>query len=342
MPNLRNDLNIDLSDLNAFLSNQIPDFQSVISVERFTGGYSNLTFLLSSPDRKYVLRRPPIGANIKGGHDMGREFRILQHLQKANYRKIPKPLTFSEGEGILDAPFYVMEHIEGRILRAKDIKDLQFGAEKYRTLSTLMADNLAELHSLDLAQSGLNQIGKPEGYIERQVNGWHQRYEAAKTDDLKAMEVTIQWLLANRPPDGTPTLIHNDYKYDNVVFDENLNQIVATLDWEMTTIGDPLMDLGTALAYYCEPEDAPMLQSFNITWMPGNLSRQAFAARYALQTGRDISNLPWFYVFGLYKNAVVLQQIYSRWKAGTATDPRFGVLIDGVKALSEQASQHIR
>ena len=180
-------------------------------------------------------------------------------------------------------------------------------------------------------------IGKPEGYIQRQVEGWHKRYVASQTDEISAMDTLANWLKANLPTEGKPTLIHNDYKYDNVVLNaENLSEIIAVLDWEMTTVGDPMMDLGTSLSYWAEANDGAFEKSFNLSWVTGNLTRQEFADRYAQKSGRDVSNILYFYVFGLFKNSVVIQQIYSRYKKGLTSDPRFADLIFGVKALSRK------
>lgn len=331
---------IDLEQLNAFfLKNNLND--TISSIQQFSGGYSNLTYLLNSSSKKYVLRRPPAGAKaIKGGHDMAREYQLLCALQQAGFREIPTPLVLGNETDFLGVPFYIMAHVPGTILRASDVPALikEPDTALMRARSENMCDKLVALHAIDIEATGLIQIGKPEGYIKRQVEGWHNRYEKAKTDSLIAMEKVAQWLLENVPTEHKPSLIHNDFKFDNVVFsNENPTEITTILDWEMTTVGDPLMDVGVTLAYWSEKDDNDFEKSFNISWIDGNLTRTEFVARYAAASGREVSNILYYYVFGLFKNAVIIQQIYSRYKAGLTTDLRFQHLLVGVKALSQKA-----
>lgn len=332
---------IDLAVLNAFLQTHKPSIAPVLEMAQFPGGYSNLTYLLRTANREYVLRRPPFGAqHIKGGHDMGREFKILSALDGIGYSKIPKPLFYTDDESVMGCPFYIMERVGGIILRAQHATQLaaQLPPGQMRQLSEALCDNLAELHAIDIQKTGLIQIGKPEGYIQRQVEGWYKRYLAAQTDDIQAMDELAAWLQDEGPEEGQATLLHNDYKYDNVVLNpENLSEIKAVLDWEMTTVGDPLMDLGTCLSYWAEAGDGDFEKGFNLSWLAGNLSRQEFADRYAEKSGRDVRHILYFYVFGLFKNAVVIQQIYSRYKKGLTKDERFSHLLFGVKALAKKA-----
>jgi aminoglycoside phosphotransferase (APT) family kinase protein len=336
---------LDLVKLNDFIKSQLPDFEEIIEVSQFPGGYSNLTYFLKTANRAYVLRRPPVGAkDIKGGHDMAREYKILTAIKSIGYAKIPNPIIFSEDENIMGCPFYIMERVQGIILRAKDAPKLMASVapNEMRKLSEALCDNLADLHAIDIESTGLINIGKPEGYILRQVEGWHKRYLASQTDEIASMDNLANWLKVNLPIEGKPTLIHNDYKYDNVVLNaNNLSEIIAVLDWEMTTVGDPLMDLGTSLSYWAEANDGTFEKTFNLSWVEGNLTRQEFAERYAEKSGRDVSNILYFYVFGLFKNSVVIQQIYSRYKKGLTTDPRFADLIFGVKALSKKGIKSI-
>lgn len=269
---------------------------------------------------------------------MGREYRVLTLLQP-HYPLIPQPICYCEEESVIGAPFYVMQRLHGVILRAANAPKLGLHAETLKHTSEKLIDNLAQLHSINILQSGLIQLGKPEGYVLRQVEGWTKRYYAAETDKVSALDDTAVWLKANMPVDGAPVFLHNDYKYDNVVFDSTLQKIIGVLDWEMSTVGDPLMDLGAALAYWSEPQDAPEIKFFNLTWLPGNLNRQQAAERYADKSGHDISNLLFYYIFGLYKNAVIVQQIYARWKQGHTKDERFGKLLPVVQALGVRATE---
>jgi aminoglycoside phosphotransferase (APT) family kinase protein len=336
---------LELLKLNDFIKSQWPDFEEITEVLQFPGRYSNLTYFLKTTNREYVLRRSPVGAKeIKGGHDMAREYKILTAIKSIGYEKIPNPIIFTDDEAIIGCPFYIMERVQGIILRAKDAPKLMqtVAPAEMRKLSKALCDNLAALHAIDIESTGLVNIGKPEGYIKRQVEGWHKRYLASKTDEIAAMETLAAWLNDNLPNEGKPTLIHNDYKYDNIVLNaNNLSEIIAVLDWEMTTVGDPLMDLGTSLSYWAEANDGAFEKTFNLSWVEGNLTRQEFAERYAEKSGRDVSNILYFYVFGLFKNSVVIQQIYSRYKKGLTTDPRFADLIFGVKALSKKGIKSI-
>ena len=220
-----------------------------------------------------------------------------------------------------------------------------------------MIDNLVHLHSLNIETTGLNTLGKPENYVQRQVSGWIKRYEQSQTDGIADMKTIADWMTNFSPRPQAPTFLHNDYKFDNVVFSGQLSTIslqpsekkliadslklIAVLDWEMSTVGDPLMDLGAALAYWCEKTDAPFTKQFNLTWIDGCLTRQEVIDRYAQKTGRDLTDIHFYYVFGLFKNAVIMQQIYSRWKSGATNDPRFAGLIAGVYELSKMGVKAI-
>lgn len=331
---------IDLSALNKYLLSADLFESPVLEVWQFPGGYSNLTYLLKTQNEKeFVLRRPPFGAeHIKGGHDVAREYRVLRMIEKAGFAKIPKPLLLCEVLDVLGCPFYVMQRVAGIVLRAQSAQKLNLSPEQLRVTSEALVDNLVSLHALDLNATGLGQIGKPDGYVRRQVEGWHRRYLAAQTDDLPALPKIYQWLSENYPPETAATLIHNDYKYDNLILDpDDLTHIRAVLDWEMCTVGDPLMDVGTALSYWAEAGDGPFERSFNLSWLPGNLTRQEFAERYAEQSSRDLSHILFYYVFGLFKNTVVMQQIYARWRQGLTKDGRFGGLLVGIEVLSGTA-----
>lgn len=347
------DINIDQStqirqgeelsqdQLNEYLKSQIPDFGEIIDIEQFSGGFSNLTYLIKTAEKEYVLRRPPFGANIKSAHDMGREFKVLS-LLKPHYPKVPQPVIFCEDETVMDCQFYMMERVNGVIFRGKDASKMSIPEDTMRQLSENLIDNLADLHLLDIEKTGLVNLGKPEGYVQRQVEGWIGRYEKSQTDDIPAMIEIAVWMRANMPRPQAPAFLHNDYKYDNVLLNPvDLTEILGVLDWEMSTVGDPLMDLGASLAYWCEDGDGQFLKSFNITWLKGNLTRKEVVERYAQKTGRDVSDILFYYVFGLYKNTVIMQQIYARWKAGLTQDPRFGGLIVGINELSKMAIQAI-
>jgi aminoglycoside phosphotransferase (APT) family kinase protein len=328
----------DVARLEPWLRANVPDVEGRVSVEQFGRGFSNLTYLVRVGARELVLRRAPPGVKIKSAHDMGREYKILSGLARV-WEKSPKPLARCDDEALIGTPFYVMERVRGVILRKSLPSGLSPDAATMKRLSESLVDTLAEIHATDLAAAGLGDLGKPEGYVERQLTGWSERYEKAKTDAVPDFDVVRRWLVANRPPDSTGTLIHNDFKYDNVVLDENLERVAAVLDWEMATLGDPLMDLGTTLGYWIEADDPPVFQvmTFGPTHLPGSLRRTEIVRRYAAATGRDVSNVLFYFVYALFKLAVVGQQLYKRYNDGLTQEARYAAMGEGVKAISAAA-----
>lgn len=267
---------------------------------------------------------------------MGREFKVLTLLKK-HYPIVPTPIAYCDTEEIIGSPFYIMERLQGVILRAGHAAKLEITPTQFKNISESLVDNLVKLHALDIHSTGLDQLGKPDGYVQRQVEGWSKRYFTAATDDISDMTLLADWLQKNQPVSQAPTFLHNDYKYDNVILDpQHLSTIVGVLDWEMSTVGDPLMDVGASVAYWSEAGDNPILQSFNLTALPGNITRRQFIERYAEKSNRNTSNILFYYAFGLFKNAVIAQQIYARWKQGFTKDARFGGLIMVIKALAAQ------
>lgn len=332
---------LDLSKLKAYLSDHLDGFSGALEVSQFPSGFSNLTYLVKSDGKEYVLRRPPFGANIKGGHDMGREFKVLS-LLKPVYPSVPTPMLYCQDESVLGAEFYVMERVSGVILRGRPPKDLALAPSLMKSISEACIDNLASLHTMDLKTVGLGDFGKPTGYTERQVLGWIGRYYKAETDKVSAMDEVATWMKTNIPEQKYVSFIHNDYKYDNLILNPNkLDEIIAVLDWEMSTVGNPLMDLGTSLAYWAQADDSDALKPFSLTWLPGNLNRAEFAARYGEKTGFDLSDQVFYYVFGAFKIGVIIQQIYARYNKGLTQDPRFANLIYAVMACAENARKAI-
>ncbi len=327
---------LDSARLQAYLASHLPGAEGPLAVEQFPHGHSNLTYLIRLGDQEWVLRRPPFGNRVKTAHDMGREYRILSRLCRV-YEPAPAPALYCEDESVLGAPFYLMERRKGVILRGTPPPDRPIPPELVRRLCETLVDNIALLHGLDYHAAGLDDLGKPQGYVDRQVTGWIKRYQDARTDDIPDVERTAAWLAGNRPAESAgATLIHNDFKFDNLVLDPNdLTRIVAVLDWEMATIGDPLMDLGTTLAYWTKASDPEPLHQFIVgpTTQPGSLSRRELVERYGQTTGRDVSNMLFCYVCGLFKVAVIAQQIYARYVRGLTQDPRFAGFNQVVAAL---------
>ncbi|NVK48237.1 MAG: phosphotransferase family protein [Cyclobacteriaceae bacterium] len=335
------DLTFD--SLKEFLGEKFNWNPEEIEISALSGGFSNLTYLLKTPGGKFALRRPPFGYKISTAHDMGRENKVLEALQRAHYSKAPKPILYHEGEKVLGAPFFIMEFVEGKVLRNKLPSSGPIPTEEtFHNLSQHTIDSLLELHNLDLDKSGLIQLGKPEGYVKRQVSGWTDRYVRSQTDPIPEMDQTAQWLENHIPEKENRGFIHNDFKYDNLVLEsENLSDIKAVLDWEMATVGDPLMDLGTSLAYWAQAEDPDILKMFNLTHLPGNFTRKEVIDYYSKNSNLDLRHILFYYIFGLFKVAVIAQQIYKRYKLGQANDPRFAVLIEVVKAASKKAEKSI-
>ncbi len=331
---------IDAHAVGVFLKSHINDLEGEVQIRQFPSGFSNLTYLITAGDRQMVLRRPPIGANIKSGHDMGREYRVLSALHPV-FPRCPRPLVFTEDESLIGAPFFVMEKLSGIILRKDLPTGLSYSPNLARTLCENLVDALADIHAIDVKLAGLDFIGKPTGYVKRQVDGWSNRYRRAKTADAPDFEAVMAWLADKMPGDTKmPAMVHNDYKLDNLVLDpKNPEQITGILDWEMATHGDPLMDLGNSLAYWVEkndPEEMQMMRTMP-TNMEGALTRREILDRYALKTGRDTSLFDFYYCFGLFRLAVIAQQIYNRYHQGITKNKRFAMLIFGVIELEKTA-----
>lgn len=335
---------LDVERLSAYLAIHLPELDGPLVIEQFPSGFSNLTYLIKTNDRELVLRRPPVGAKIKTAHDMSREYRILSQLRPV-YSKVPRTLTYCDDDTILGAPFYLMERVLGIILRAQPPTGIELSAETMRGLSTSFIDNLVEIHSIDYVSANLTGLGNPQGYVNRQVTGWINRYHAARTGEVCEVEQVASWLMDHLPPDSTKSaLIHNDYKYDNLVLSPaDLSKVLAVLDWEMATIGDPLMDLGTSLGYWVETNDSPEWQQYGfvMTKLPGNLTRSELVEHYSAQTGYEIGDPVFYYVYGLLKIAVIVQQIYFRFNQGLTKDSRFARLDHLVKACGRQAQRAI-
>ncbi len=331
---------LDLARLQPFLLEHFGP-SGPMSVEQFPSGHSNLTYLLRLGNREIVLRRPPFGSKVRSAHDMGREYRVLSKLNHA-YPLAPRALLYCDDLSIINAPFYLMEPIRGMIVRRDFPPGIPFPPEKARRLSEAFADNLAHLHGIDYAAIGLADLGKPQGYLERQVKGWIERYHNSKTHDLPEVERIATWLTDRMPASYETALIHNDYKYDNVVLDlDDATKIVGVLDWEMCTLGDPLTDLGTALAYWTDPQDPEDLQEIRSapTTLPGTLTRAQLVERYATATGRDPGDTIFYLTFARFKVAVIIQQIYYRYAQGLTQDARFAELPKRIHALL-RASWH--
>lgn len=336
---------LPLEPLSAWLSASLGEGDGPLAVEQFPGGHSNLTYLVRWGGRELVLRRPPVGSKVKTAHDMSREFQVLSRLADV-YPKAPRALAACDDPAVLGAPFYVMARARGVILRSHVAPPgVDLSPTVMRAASEAAVDGLAELHAVDYGAAGLAGLGRPAGYAARQVAGWTKRWADARTDDVPDVDRAAAWLLAHPVPElpaGGPTLLHGDYKYDNLVLDPaDTSRIVAVLDWEMATLGDPLMDLGTSLGYWVDPDDHPDMRKIPAgpTTLAGNLSRAEVVERYARRSGRDVGDVLFCYVYGLVKIATIAQQIFVRYRQGLTRDPRFAALGDAVRVFGRAAAQ---
>ena len=330
---------LNVENLKNYLRENLDAESDEIEISQFPAGSSNLTYCIEIGGAEYVLRRPPFGNTVKSAHDMSREFNVLSQLSKV-YKPAPKPLIYCNDEAVIGSEFYLMERRNGLVIRGRSPGALVNSPELQKKVVESFIQNLVELHSLDYKEIGLETLGKPEGYAERQVTGWAKRYFNAKTDEHFELEKAIEWLNSNIPESPGATLVHNDYKFDNVMLNpENLTEITAVLDWEMTTIGEPLMDLGSSLAYWMSRESGNELLNmpFNPRVLMENISRTELVEIYENKSGAKVSNILFYYVFGTFKLAVIGQQIYFRYVKGFTQDKRFATFNHFVNSLGKIA-----
>lgn len=318
---------LDTGVVASALARTLPGFEGAVEVAQFPGGASNLTYLVRAAGREWVLRRPPFGTKARSAHDMGREYRILSRIHEA-FPYAPRPVLFCADRDVLGEEFYLMERLQGLILRRDLPAGMSLSPEQAAALCRNLVDVHAELHAIDYAAAGLGELGHPDGYVARQVAGWSERYRAARTEDVPDNEALMAWLEANRPPEAArAALIHNDYKFDNVVLNlvEGQWRISGVLDWEMATIGDPLMDLGASLAYWVQSDDPDAMQQIRMlpTHLPGMMRRAELVEYYCARTGLEPARFEFYYVYGLFRLAVIVQQIYYRFVLGQTRNPRF-------------------
>jgi aminoglycoside phosphotransferase (APT) family kinase protein len=332
---------LDAAKLETYLRQHFPQQSGPLQIRQYPSGHSNLTYAVQLGAKELVLRRPPFGSKVKSAHDMSREFRVLSKLH-AVYSPAPKVLLYCDDDAILGAPFYIMRPIHGVILRTQLPPGLELPANKARELSASFMDNLIRLHRVDYAAAGLADLGKPEGYLRRQVVGWIERYHKSATHDYPEVEKISRWMQEHMPASSAVSIVHNDYKFDNVVLDvRDITRIVGVLDWEMCTIGDPLTDLGTTLAYWAEPGDPEELRKnlSSVPSYPGSFTRAELVNYYAEKTGADTSRIAFYVAFARFKLAVIVQQIFYRYHQGLTKDPRFATLPERIAAVLRASLQ---
>ena len=334
---VREEDRFDVAAMHAWLRGYV-GFDELPEVMQFRSGASNLTYLLKYPGRELVLRRPPVGMKAASAHDMKREFLIQSRLQPV-YPLVPYMVALCDDQSVIGSDFYVMDRVVGDIFR-RDIPESVTAAD-VSVMADSLINGLVQLHAVDA--SILSELNKGHGYVQRQVEGWSKRYRNALTDDVPNGEKVMAWLDANRPDDVDSCVIHGDWRIDNVVFDLEQARIVGVLDWELATVGDPLMDLGSALAYWVDRDDEPAFASLRRqpSHLPGMPTREEFVARYVQLSGRACADFTFYEVFGLFRLAVIIQQIWARYRAGQTTNPAFAGFGDAVNTLINRAEGKI-
>ena len=334
---VRPDERFDEARLLEYLRGKLPGADESLSVRQFGGGKANLTYLLRfGHQREYVLRRPPLGPYAPSAHDMGREFRVLSVLHRA-FPLVPRAYHYCDDEDVIGAPFFVMERCKGVVVRDSLPARLASDSAAPRRMSEALVDALAAFHAVDYDALGLSDLGRPVGFIKRQVEGWNRRWQAAKSADDGRVDAIYGWLSVEQPESNYFSLVHNDYKLDNTMFShDDPARIVAIFDWDMCTLGDPLSDLGMLLTYWTQPDDPPFVKA--IGTMPAGdyafFRRDEILARYAEKSGRDLRDMRFYHVLGVFRLLVILQQIYIRYQSGFTQDKRFANLGDSVEALT--------
>ncbi len=329
---------LNVKRLESFIRENVEGLDdSPLEIKQFGMGASNLTYLLQTKKWEAVLRRPPLGPVAPKAHDMAREYKILSMIHPV-FPLAPKPYVFSDDQEIIGSPFFIMERRHGIVLDTEFPEHVKPSPELCLRISEEMVDRLVQLHSIDIKETGLESIGRSEGFMERQVLGWIDRYERAKTEDVEGVEELKSWLVSNLPPSPPASLIHYDYKLNNVMFATNdITKMVGVFDWEMTTVGDPLVDLACAMSYWIQADDPEELKRgfgrLPVTVTEGFLSRSEFIRSYARKSGRDLSRMDFYLAFANFKLAVICQQIYYRWKKGQTKDVRFSTFGDFVRTL---------
>ena len=335
---VRPDERFDEFRLSEYLRGKLEGSEKALKVRQFSGGAANLTYHLDYGVCEYVLRRPPLGPVAPSSHDMTREFKVLSVLHKA-FPYAPQAFLLCVDPNVIGSPFFIMDRRQGVVIRKNLPKEFSNTPEAPLSISNSLIDVLAQFHKVDYKALGLRELGKPEGFISRQVNGWYTRWGEAKHQEMAEMDEIYAWLKNNIPDSKHYSLVHNDYKLDNIMFSKNNpKEVVAVFDWDMCTLGDPLSDLGSLLSYWSEPTDPEFLRK--AAMMPsenGFLLRNELLERYSKMIDRDISNIKFYHVLGLFRVIGIVAQIYIRYVKGQTQDKRFAVFGDLIPFLTESA-----
>ncbi len=335
---------LDAQAVDQFMKQAMPGLSGEPSIRQYPGGASNLTYQVDYGQESFVLRRPPLGKIAKSAHDMLREARVMKAL-KPVYPYVPEIIAIGVDHEVLGCDFYVMERLQGVILRQDFPQDFELSESDTRKLCLNVIDKLVDLHRVDATAAGLDHLGKGPGYVKRQIGGWSDRFRKARTEDVGDFEAVMSWLDDKMPDDVAQCVIHNDFRFDNVVLrQDNPFEVIGVLDWEMATIGDPLMDLGNSLAYWVQNDDDSTFQMLRRqpTHRPGMLSREEVVAYYLEQSGLQVDRFDYYEIYGLFRLAVILQQIYYRYFHGQTTDKRFAAFGHAVQYLEKRCLKLIK
>jgi aminoglycoside phosphotransferase (APT) family kinase protein len=335
---------LDQKKLLEYLRSYLPYAGELQAIQQFKGGASNLTYQLDFEANSYILRRPPIGTKAKSAHNMQREFDVMQRLQP-HYAYLPEMIVYCEEESIIGSDFYVMEKLHGVIPRANLPKGLELTPAQVNELCKAAIDKLVELHQIDYEAANFDRYYKGEGYVNRQITGWCNRYRKARTPDVPDFEKVVKWLNQEMPKDQKASIIHNDFRFDNLVYDaEQPTKVIGVLDWEMATVGDPLMDLGGSLAYWIEAKDPYCwrLMRRQPTHLEGMLTRSEVVDYYLAKMGWKDVNMKYYYIFGMFRLAGIIQQIYYRYYHKQTTNPQFKTFGVAVNMLHTYCLKLIR
>lgn len=332
---------IAIDVLTDYLRGKIDGAERSIELKQFPNGHSNLTYLLRVGGRDYVLRRPPLGPVAPKAHDMVREYHVLRVVHP-HFSQAPEAVLLCEDPAVMGAPFFVMERRHGAVLREEIPSAIAAIPSHPRMISEAFLETMVRLHAVDVQADDVSGLGKPDGYVERQVRGWADRWQRAQTEDLPEMDHVVRWLAGRIPPQLAPSLVHNDYKLDNIMLSTaSPGRVEAVLDWEMATIGDPLSDLGLTLCYWTwatEPE-VRVAGIPALTAGPGWYTRDQLVEQYAERTGRDVTHIGYYEVLGVFKLSVIIQQIYCRFHRGQTQDSRFAEFGARANALARLAAR---
>ena len=336
--NVRDDERFDEQAVEAFLRGKLPGTENPLTVRQFGGGAANLTYLLDYGSHEYVLRRPPLGPVAPSAHDMARESKVLLRLWKA-FPLAPRAYLFSDDETIVGAPFFIMERRQGTVVRLAIPPAYDAWSDAPARMSIALVEALSDLHAVDYEAIGLGDLGRPAGFIRRQIEGWWRRWQAARLEELQEMDAVYNWLRENKPPESAPSLVHNDYKLDNVMLDaDDPGRIVAVFDWDMCTLGDPLSDVGALLAWWCLPDDPPHFRTMAMMPLDDRfLRRQQLIDHYAQHSGRDLSHIHFYHALSLFRVTVIIAQIFVRYVRGQTQDKRFAAFGPRIPAAAQAA-----